>query len=1377
MFMKIIIKYINLILLTVVFNSSLAQDEQIKFEHVSIKDGLSQSTVYCILQDEQGFMWFGTQDRGLNKYDGYTFKVYTHNPLDNNSISKNNISRIIQDRLGFIWIGTWDGGLEKYDPRTDKFTHYFPNSFDSTSISHSRAQTVFEDHNGTIWVGTAGGGLNKFNREKSNFTYYKHNPNDINSISSDRIWSILEDSIGQLWIATSNGLNQFNPKTEKFKRFLHDPKNKKSISHKQVRTIFIDHLGHLWVGTAVGLDLFNSKTETFTHHYLFSDKNEVNSVNKIFEDHNNTFWIGTHIGGLLKFDKQRKSFIRYTNDPNDKNTIGYNDVRDIYEDNAQNLWISTRGGGLNKINLKPQKFQHYENNPKDENSLGNNRVRAIFEDRDGLIWIGTDVGGGLDTYDRVKKKFTHYFYEPNNPNSLSSNDISAIYQDSKGIMWFGTDGAGLNRYDIKKHLFTHFKHNSKVLSSLINNHIMSIYEDKYGNIWIGTIAGLDKFDRKTNKFIHYQHNAFDDESISNNFIWAIFQDSFGRLWIGTSYGLNFFNYDTETFNRYFNINNNNKTISSNEIYSIFETKTGILLIGTGRGLDVHNREGDYFSLLTNDETIVNNAIYGILEDDSWNLWLSTVNNLILLNSKDKTIRSFNIYDGLQNNDFSIGACAKSKTGELIIGGANGINIFNHDSIKYNSHIPQVVITDFLINNKPVKTGEKSPINKTINFTKIIKLNYKQNLFSFKFSALDYTNHKENEYKYKLENFDKNWNFAGTRNFANYTNIPHGTYIFKVKGSNDDELWNNNPISVKIIITPPFWKTVLFRVLVLIFIALFIISFIKLREKNLIKEKHLLAQKIRIRTTKIIKQNAELERAYEKVKQSVKSKEMFLANTSHEIRTPLNVIVGFTNLLLQTSLNDKQLSYLSDIKSSSDNLLVIINDILDFSKIEAGKLTIEQIKFNFREVFNKFFYTIILKAYEKGVKLNKNIDKKIPMFLIGDPYRLNQIFLNLVDNAIKFTPVKGSVNVVVSILDDRDNEVKLLFKISDTGIGINQKQLDAIFESFTQASSQTTRMFGGTGLGLSIVKRLVELQGGELSVVSEEKKGSTFSFTILYKKVEFAVINEENGKAEFILDKLHAGNILLVEDNPINVTIAVDTIKLYNDKLNVDVAINGKDGVDKVKENNYDLIIMDVQMPVMDGYEATKLIRTLDNNKRNIPILGMSAHAMVSEKTKCLSLGMNDYIPKPFDPNVLFEKIQNLMGVNKTKINKNETQTSLINNGNFKLINLNLLDKTYQGNTDKIKKILNLSLENIPNQINDLGKNYENNDLKSLRVVAHSLKTTLNYLGLTNISGISKNIEDFAATNKNLSQVPDMINEIETVWKGAENEIVIYINNN
>ncbi|MBE9469462.1 MAG: response regulator [Bacteroidetes bacterium] len=1375
--MKISKLYFFLILFPLFFNSSYAQDEQVTFEHLSIKDGLSQSTVYSILQDEQGFMWFGTQDRGLNKYDGYSFDIFLHDPLDINSISKNSISKIIQDHLGFIWIGTWGGGLDKLNPINNKITHYKTNPKNSSSLSNNRAQIIFEDSNNTLWIGTAGGGLNKYNREADNFSSYKHDVRDINSISNDRIWSISEDSLGYLWIATSNGLNRFDKKTKKFKIFIHDSNNNQSISHKQIRTTFIDKFGNLWLGTAVGLDLFNPKTETFSHHYLFSNNNEVNSVNKIFEDHNRNLWVGTHIGGLLKFDKEKKSFIRYINDPNDKNSIGYNDVRDIYEDNAQNLWIATRGGGLNKINLKPQKFTHFGHKLNDDNSLGNNRVRTIYEDKNGLIWIGTDVGGGLDTYDRKKKKFTHYYCNPKNKNSLSCNDISVIYQDRKGIMWIGTDGEGLNSYDTKKNLFTHYKNSSKLLSSIVNNKIRSIYEDKYKNLWIGTVNGLDKFDKKNNRFIHYKHNSLNDESISNNFIWTIFQDSFGNLWVGTNNGLNLFNYESETFSKYFNITNNDKTISSNEIFSISETRTGTLLVGTGRGIDVYDRENDFFSLFTKNKEVVSSAIYGIIEDDSWNLWLSTVNNLILLNSKNKKIKSFNIYDGLQNNDFSIGASVKSKNGDLIFGGINGINIFNPDSIKYNKHLPNVIITDFLIFNKPVKIGQNSPLNKKTNYTKVINLNYKQNFFSFKFSALDFTNHQENKYQYKLENFDEDWNYAGSRNFANYTNIPHGTYIFKVKGSNDDELWNETPSSVKIIISPPFWKTLIFKTLIFIVSFLIIVSFLKIREKNSKKERKILAQKIKIRTSKIINQNAELERAYEKVKQSVKSKEMFLANTSHEIRTPLNVIIGFTNLLQKTPLSKKQFSYLNDIKSSSDNLLMIINDILDFSKIEAGKLKIEYINFNFRDVFNNFLNTVSLKSYENGVKLNSNIDDDVPLYFLGDPFRLNQILLNLVDNAIKFTPAKGYINISVSTLEERENEIMLLFKISDTGIGISQKQLSLIFESFTQGENHTTRIFSGTGLGLSIVKRLVEVQGGHLSVISEEGKGSTFSFTILYKKGENSKIKYKESKSKIKKNINYSGNILLVEDNPINVTIVVDTLKFYNKNLNIDVAVNGKDGVDKIKENDYNIVIMDIQMPVMDGYEATKLIRNLDNNKCKIPILGMSAHAMTSERKKCLSLGMNDYITKPFDPNELFEKIKNLIGPTQfTKVNVKK-QVPLMTEKKAKLINLDLLNKVYNGNGAKIKKILKLSLDNIPIQIKDLSKNYESNNFKGLRINAHSLKTTLNYLGLSDISNTSKNIEKLAATNSNLSQVPDMIKEIENVWKNAKEELIIYIDEN
>ncbi|NOZ45490.1 MAG: response regulator [Chlorobi bacterium] len=1373
-----------------VFISIAAYCQQNKyiFEHIGITDGLPQSTIYSMIQDNYGFLWFGTQDKGLCKYDGYSFKIYNHNPFNSNSISSNKVSKILQDSDGIIWIGTWGGGLNKFDPKTERFITYKNDPADPNTISNNKAQTLFIDKDSILWIGTAGGGLSSFDKVKGIFTNYRHSVSNINSLSNDRVWSICQDLSGFLWIGTDNGMGKLNLQTGMFENYFHDENNSNSISDNQVRQVYVDKKGILWIGTAIGLDRYLPESNSFRHYSYKVKYDSKNSVNVISEDKLDNFWIGTHIGGLKLFNREKGTFQSFINDPENSNTISYNDIRDIILDNTHILWIATRGGGLNKLDLKPAKFEYYTHDPINRNSLLNSRVKSIYEDKKGILWIGTDIGGGLNKFDRKKNKFTFYTHDKNNANSLINNDITVIEEDRNGYLWLGTDGYGMDRFNPEEEKFTHFRFDPNNSNSLCFNEIVDIQEDKNGFIWIGTNSGLDKYDPLNNEFIHYKSNKKDSTSLSNNIIWAIYPDSKNRLWIGTDYGLNLYDEKTNSFKHFIFHPEDSNGLTSSTIYSIYEDQNNILWIGTENGLHSYNPDNESFAFYKENVKTVNYAIFGILDDDNNNLWLSTVNGLTRFNVLTQEFRNYDIYDGLQNNDFSIGACTKSYTGELIFGGVNGFNIFNPDSVKDNPFVPPVVINEFKLFNKTLKPGTKK-MRESVYVTNELKLKYNENIFSFSFSALNYTKNKKNQYSCKLEGFDEDWIYMGTNHEKQYTNIPPGQYVFKVRGSNNDGVWNNTGADLNIIITPPFWKTRWFIVIELGLLILLIISIIRWKVKSLILSKKELEEIVRARTLELSDQKEELESALTlisnqkdglkeaniKIQENAKLKEEFLANTSHELRTPLNVIVGFSNLLLNEKLTEKQQSYLREIKNSTENLLVVIEDILTFSKIESGKLNIEKIEFEFKSTIQSLFRSFSLKANEKNIDITLNYDAKIPRYLVGDPIRLNQIISNLLDNAIKFTNEGGKVKLDVSLLYNKFKSAEIEFVISDTGIGMDLTIYKSIFSSFSQARADTTRKFGGTGLGLSIVKRLVDAQKGKITVDSKPDKGTIFNIVI-----EFEIGTGEKAEknvTNYIIDKSEKKNelyFLLVEDNPANIILTIDTIKLHNSSIKIDTAENGKIALDLIEKNDYDIVILDIQMPVMNGYETAKYIRNnLPKPKSEIPILGMSAHALQEEKNKCFELGMNEYISKPFVPDELFNKIELLVHSQKPFINIKQDKIETMK---FELINLTNLRNIYGDKDDKIENILNICLENIPKQLIDLRQMLKNKNFKDIRTIAHSLKTSLDYLGLEQLKENSLHIEISAAENRVNDEMYEKLDEINDKWKFVEKELVEYFKN-
>ncbi|MCI0691977.1 histidine kinase, partial [candidate division KSB1 bacterium] len=799
----------------------LAQKDNLKFERISLEQGLSQNTIYCILQDRKGFMWFGTQD-GLNKFDGYDFKVYKHDPQDPNSLSNNVVRTIYEDRAGTLWIGTNGGGLNKLDGEKDSFTHYRHDPNDANSLSDNYVLSICEvSRHGrrTLWIGTRYGGLNQFEMETGRFTRYQNDPNDAGSLSDNYVISIYEDSLhggSTLWIGTYGGglnkliLEESNRERGVFNRYQYDSTASDDLGHKQIRVIYEDRAGTLWLGTGGGLDKLDRRDGTVTHYH--HDSNDPASLSasavwSIFESRqgrDGLLWIGTG-NGLNQFDRAAEKFYRYHHDPNDPNSLSDNYIRSICEDRSGMLWIGTWNGGINKLDRRRGMFTHYRNIPNDPNSLSHNNVRAIYEDaRDGgnTLWIGTR-GGGLNKFDRQKQAFTHYKDYPNDPNGLSHNYVWSIYEDRAGNFWISTYGDGLKRFERKKERFTHYRHDPADPNSLSRNSVTPIYEDRSGMLWIGTdVGGLNIFDREKETFKHYKHDANDSTSLSHDNIWSIFEDRSGVLWIGTDGGgLNRFDREKEVFKHYKNEPDNPQSVSNNHVFCIHEDSrsAGTLWLGTwGGGLNKFDTATEKFVHYTEKDGLPNDVIYGILEDDHGNLWLSTNKGISRFNIQTETFKNYNTHDGLQSYEFNAGAYHKSKSGEMFFGGINGFNAFYPDEVKDNAYIPPIVITAFKKFDQIAK--------RDIAATDEIALSYKDKYLTFEFVALDYTNPEKNQYAYIMEGFDETWIDAGTRRFVSYTNLDPGNYVFKVKGSNNDGVWNEDGVAVKITITPPPWKT-------------------------------------------------------------------------------------------------------------------------------------------------------------------------------------------------------------------------------------------------------------------------------------------------------------------------------------------------------------------------------------------------------------------------------------------------------------------------------------------------------------------------------------------------------------------------------------------
>jgi signal transduction histidine kinase/CheY-like chemotaxis protein/ligand-binding sensor domain-containing protein len=851
-----VLSILFLIIIPALSRYIMPQNDNILFQHITIEQGLSQATVDCILQDSKGFMWFGTQD-GLNKYDGYTFTVYKHDPEDPNTVSQNYVTAIIEDSDGFIWIGTRVNGFSRFDPTTGRFKHFVNDPQVPGSLSNNSVRDICAGRDGLLWIATEGGGLNRFNPETGIFTCYRHDLVEPGSLSSDIVSCVYEDQEGTIWVGTSAGLNRFDPQTGRFAHYLNAPQHPEKLSDNEVTCICGDSPGSLWVGTRQeGIYRLNTRSGILKH-YIFTPGNpgglSSNWVSKIYKSSSNVLLIGTRGGGVNRFVPESETFIHYRYDSNNPRGLNDDDIKYIYEDRTGILWFGALSGGINKYDPRTAAFIYYTHNPHRPNSLDAASILSVCEDRMGGLWVGT--AKGLNRYDARIDGFKIYKHNPADSRSLSNSEAWTLYEDTAGVLWVGTRN-GLNRFNRESDTFYHYFHDPKNPNALSDNDITVIFETEPGYLWIGTEqAGLNLFDRNTGTFKHFQHDPQDPNTLSSNFILSLGKDSRGNLWVGTLDGLNRFELETGKIHRYFRIPGNIRSLSHNTIGPILEDRVRRLWIGTpGGGLNLFMPAQETFRHFHREQGLLNDVINGILEDEKGCLWLSTNQGIFKFDPATVTFTQFDASDGLQANEFNASAYFKGPSGRFYFGGINGLTAFFPHEITRNPFAPPVVISSFQKFNQEVNPGN------SISGITELEITYKDYIFTFEFAALDFAAPGKNQYAYKMEGFNNSWlPTDSSKRFATYTNLDPGEYVFRVKGSNNHGVWNQSGATVKIKIKPPFWRTWWFNIIAIVLTLVVIFLVYRTRVRKIQDQKKKLTDLVDKRTRDLQLKKEELEK--------------------------------------------------------------------------------------------------------------------------------------------------------------------------------------------------------------------------------------------------------------------------------------------------------------------------------------------------------------------------------------------------------------------------------------------------------------------------------------------------------------------------------------
>jgi signal transduction histidine kinase/ligand-binding sensor domain-containing protein/DNA-binding response OmpR family regulator len=1197
--LRLISIFTNLALIFLVLMSlspkGYSQNSALSFETFSVDQG-APTHVSWILQDKTGFLWFATWS-GLYRYDGYEFISHKHKPDDTSSLADNSLLVLYADKAGTLWIGSWLG-LDRFEQASGTFRHFAPAPAAARGDARNSVWHICDGMDGELWIAT-GDGLCRFNKADGEFTFQRQDTIGPWNVS---IGDIYEDRKGSLWFGTSTGLAKFDFETGKFKYCWSDPSNRHklglmSTSVYWINTIYVDDTGILWLGTNGGLVEYNPKEGTFTNYRydatgLLDPQNPGNRITSICQDVvSGALWIGSQ-DGFFSFDRRSKTFVRQLDEG----------IISVYNERSGTLWVATYTA-IKKLNRTKLPFRKY---PTGDIAC------ALLNGDAGSLWIYAFKKGGWLRFDPRTEQFVPYsfgtdhlyYVYPEGDLALLKRDGSFYIRDTLGNTTFflGPSWKDFN------------------------------YSFSYGwktqrGYYVGTHGGgLYLFDPRTQRVNEIKN--------LKQSVYLIYEDTFGFLWVATRRG-GLFRYDqtNDTFAEFVTDNRNPSSANGKEINQIFQDKKGGLWFATISGLDRYERLTNGFTHLTERDGLPSDNIRGILEDDHGRLWLNTSKGIVRYDPETSHFRYFDVSYGLDlPSDLYYGGGCKARNGEMFFGGATGFTRFHPDSITDNPYIPPVVITSFRKFDKPYPFSDE------------MRLPYNDNFISFDFAALSYISPARNQYAYKMEGVDEVWVNAGTRRYASYPNLGPGEYVFRVRGSNNEGVWNDAGTSIAIVISPPWWKTV--PAYVLYALAVLGLGYY--------------TWKLQVRRIRIRHEYEMTRFEAAKLHEVDEMKSRFFANISHEFRTPLTLILGPVKEISEIVEDEKIRNDLQVVHKNANRLLGLVNQLLDISKLESGNMKLQAVPRNIVPLVKGLSQSFCSYAERKRISLNVTSSKDEVVVYI-DRDKFEKILTNVLSNAFKFTPEGGRIEV--SITEDEEH---VNVRISDTGIGIPADKVPRIFDRFYQVDGSHTREQEGTGIGLALTRELVELHKGRIEVESQEGRGTTITIRIplgrdhlkseeicgpeeeeeKHPSLSEVLIHDEGREASVShVDAATRGAkpaLLIVEDNAdVREYIRRNLTEAYS----IFEAVDGEDGWNTSIEQMPDIIVSDVMMPKMDGFEFCHRLKA-DERTSHIPVILLTAKASSQDKIEGFDTGADDYIMKPFEPAELESRLRNLLAQRK-----------------------------------------------------------------------------------------------------------------------------------
>ena len=1191
-----------LICLLIFWTGTLSASPYFSFKKYQVEDGLSHNTVWCALQDSYGFIWLGTSD-GLNRYDGRGNKVYRNVLNEKFSLENNFVEALIEVDKN-IWVGT-NSGLYIYDRDTDRFSYFDKTTQYNVYIS-SEIKKIIKTENGLIWIATLGQGFFIYDPKTEVLTQ--------NSVQTSFVWDLCQSADRKRVYISSlqEGLLCFDENGKFLRTYEISLDINASDSYKVNCIQNID--GDIWIGAGSNLlSRLDERTEAIDN-YSGSAFN-FGAVHCLLKYTDKELLVGTD-NGLYLFDQNTNTFQRADN-PADPRSLSDQTINGMMWDAEGALWVLTNLGGINYMSKQTKRFDYYS--PAYLSGVpGAGEVVAPFcENKDGNIWIGTQ--SGLYFFNVATRELSPYAI---GGAKNQKYDIRSLMLDGD-YLWIGTYAGGIRVINLRTGAVKAYTHSRGIPNTICSNDVLCIYKGRKGEIYVGTSWGLCCYDPVRDNFMTITSIG------SMVSVVDIYEDMYNHLWIATS-NSGVFSYNTMNahWKHYQHEREDSTTITSNSVITLFEDTKGTMWFGTnGGGLcSFDAKEKRFIEFDPHNTLLPNKVIYAIEQDQGGDFWISSNAGIFKINPVTKEhFRQFTINDGLQGNQFMARSSLKSSEGKLYFGGINGFNVFQPEQFVDNKYIPPVYVTDIRL---PYQTDELEvkkllQLDKPLYMADKVTLSYENNSFSIRFVALSFEDPAKNRYSYILWGVDKEWIMNTENNVASYTNLPLGEYLFEIRGSNNDRQWNEKTTTLKVVITPPWWRSTLAYV-VYVLMLLGWIGWMAWRWNLRVKRKY------KRRMEKY--QTAKEQEVY-------KSKISFFINLVHEIRTPLSLIRLPLEKLLEKEREGKDLKYLSVIDKNVNYLLGITNELLDFQKMESGTLHLNLKKSDIKELVSDVYNQFTSPAELKGIDLQLTVPEQELVSTV-DRDKLSKILVNLMGNAIKYAHAHIDLRLLVT---DGGYEIQ----VNDDGPGIPNEQKQKIFEAFYQLPDDKVATAVGTGIGLAFAKSLAEAHQGDLRLEDNIGGGSSFILSLPFKEWEtekmsdIVEISPEHADASETISSEYSGKkftVLLVEDN-------VDLLNLTRESLaewfRVLRASNGREALEVLAQENVDVIVSDVMMPEMDGLELCSKVKS-EISYSHIPVILLTAKTTLESKAEGLECGADVYVEKPFSVKQLHMQIENLL---------------------------------------------------------------------------------------------------------------------------------------